>query len=521
MLTVGSTSKRRRGDELNGALDSQDKRVKQTVEEAGAGKEELHENAAVAVSKVESKSKTPRLCPYLGTINRHVLDFDFEKLCSVSLTNLRPYGCLVCGKYFQGRGKGTHAMTHALEAQHYIFINLHDTKVYCLPENYEVVDASLNDIKYHLNPTYTEEEVRLMSSVARYGKALDGTDYIPGCIGLNNLKQTDYFNVVIQLLCNVIPLRNFLLLMDLSHQQSPDPVSLRLGELVRKIHNPNNFKGIVSPHEFLQAVGVASQKRFRIGQQQDPLALLSWLLQRLQKLKRPGTGESLIRYCFEGQLLVSTSSLIPGTTDETPPEERVTPSLFVMLKVPPAPIFRDGLERNTIPQLPIFDLLQKFDGVTPLETTPGKLTRYSIWKLPAYLIVHINRFSKNNFFLEKNPTVVTFPVKNFDLRDYVHPLAREENPVTRYDLVLNIFHEGRPHDGQYKCHLLYAPTKAWYEIEDLRVVPTLPQMVALSESYVQLYQRQDVHPDGTVLGNLASKDDFDVTMFPESATENM
>jgi hypothetical protein len=44
-----------------------------------------------------------RKCPYLGTINRHVLDFDFEKLCSISLSNLRPYGCLVCGKYFQGK----------------------------------------------------------------------------------------------------------------------------------------------------------------------------------------------------------------------------------------------------------------------------------------------------------------------------------------------------------------------------------------------------------------------------------
>lgn len=41
-------------------------------------------------------------CPYLGTINRHVLDFDFEKLCSITLSNQRPYGCLVCGKFFQG-----------------------------------------------------------------------------------------------------------------------------------------------------------------------------------------------------------------------------------------------------------------------------------------------------------------------------------------------------------------------------------------------------------------------------------
>jgi hypothetical protein len=43
-----------------------------------------------------------RECPYLDTINRHVLDFDFEKLCSVSLSRINVYACLVCGKYFQG-----------------------------------------------------------------------------------------------------------------------------------------------------------------------------------------------------------------------------------------------------------------------------------------------------------------------------------------------------------------------------------------------------------------------------------
>ena len=39
---------------------------------------------------------------YLDTINRHMLDFDFEKVCSVSLSHLNVYACLVCGKYYQG-----------------------------------------------------------------------------------------------------------------------------------------------------------------------------------------------------------------------------------------------------------------------------------------------------------------------------------------------------------------------------------------------------------------------------------
>lgn len=50
----------------------------------------------------EHQAKRQRqICPYLDTINRHVLDFDFQKLCSISLSNLNAYCCLVCGKYFQ------------------------------------------------------------------------------------------------------------------------------------------------------------------------------------------------------------------------------------------------------------------------------------------------------------------------------------------------------------------------------------------------------------------------------------
>ena len=86
-------------------------------------------------------------CPFLSTIRRHLLDFDYEKFCSVTMTNKNVYCCLVCGKFYQGRGKGTICYTHALEQSHYLFINLSDEKVYCLPDNYEVVHKSLEDIK--------------------------------------------------------------------------------------------------------------------------------------------------------------------------------------------------------------------------------------------------------------------------------------------------------------------------------------------------------------------------------------
>lgn len=60
---------------------------------------------------VSKKAKGSGL--YLDTIQRYMLDFDFEKVCSVSLSNLNVYACLVCGKYFQGKKIGTN-QSHAV-----------------------------------------------------------------------------------------------------------------------------------------------------------------------------------------------------------------------------------------------------------------------------------------------------------------------------------------------------------------------------------------------------------------------
>lgn len=35
--------------------------------------------------------------------------------------------------------------------------------------------------------------------------------------------------------------------------------------------------------------------------------------------------------------------------------------------------------------------------------------RYCLTRLPRYLILHLVRFTKNNFYVEKNPSIVTFP----------------------------------------------------------------------------------------------------------------
>jgi U4/U6.U5 tri-snRNP-associated protein 2 len=77
-------------------------------------------------------------------------------------------------------------------------------------------------------------------------------------------------------------------------------------------------------------------------------------------------------------------------------------------------------------------LLEKFDGAHWTEF-PVELTRkqYHLSKLPLYLVLLVTRFKKNRFFVEKNPTIVTFPVKNLDLAPYVKGATK---PI-KYDLV--------------------------------------------------------------------------------------
>lgn len=156
---------------------------------------------------------------------------------------------------------------------HHVFINLAKLKFFCLPDNYEVIDSSLDDIKYVLNPTFTLEQIKSLDKNTKMSRAYDNTLYLPGIVGLNNIKANDYSNVVLQALVNVDVLRDYFLREENYSNVKVAPGDImfsllkRFGELTRKLWNPKNFKAHVSPHEMLQAVVKCSKKRFQITEQ--------------------------------------------------------------------------------------------------------------------------------------------------------------------------------------------------------------------------------------------------------------
>ena len=157
-------------------------------------------------------------------------------------------------------------------------------QVYVLPDGYLVSDPSLEDISFVLAPKFTGSSVASLSSPSHLSKPsydLSSKPYIPGYIGLNDIKRNDYMNVIIHSLLHVAPLRDFLLLSNFRGKESE--LLKRFAGLAKKVWNPILFKSQVSPHEFLQEVGRASGGKFSLERQGDPVEFLGWLLNHLHK----------------------------------------------------------------------------------------------------------------------------------------------------------------------------------------------------------------------------------------------
>ena len=178
-----------------------------------------------------------------------------------------------------------------------------------------------------------------MDSQTSLARDLFGRRYLPGFVGLNNLKKTDYINATLQSLAHVKPLRDFFLRCGSGHTFqlklrtssvsssssfssskkrkrgaikskvkliTVDPLSFShlaqcFGELIRKMWSNKRFKSTVDPHMLIQAVSVASKKKFTIGRQAEAGEFMSWILHQLH-IGVGGTGKpgsSVIHSIFQ------------------------------------------------------------------------------------------------------------------------------------------------------------------------------------------------------------------------------
>lgn len=449
---------------------------------------------------------------YLDTISRKNMDFDFEKLCSVTLSNINVYACLVCGKYYSGRGPKTPAYFHALEVGHHVYINMETKKVYVLPEGYEVKSKSLDDIKVVVDPRFTPEEVKALARrEEKDAWDLWSKKYTPGFVGMNNIKANDYLNVVVQALSHVAPLRNFFMLEDLT---SKPQLAQRFSVLVRKIWNPKAFKSHVSPHELIQEISLRSNKKFLLTEQADPVEFLSWFLNHLH-LSLGGSKSkpksSLIQKIFQGSLRVESQSITARADagdrlrfEDAAIKSQSSPFMILTLDLPPAPLFQDDAAKNIIPQVPLTTVLQKYNGVTGQEKMNTRMRYRLLHPLPPYLVMHIKRFQPNKFLQsQRNPTIVTFNPRSLDVSPYVEPNPQAHpigEPIV-YDLVANVTYEGvkvrdDSVEGEAERKVWKVQVKEdgasqqWWEMQDLYVDKVNADLLSTKESYIMIWERR-------------------------------
>jgi hypothetical protein len=168
----------------------------------------------------------------------------------------------------------------------------------------------------------------------------------------------------------------------------------------------------------------------------DSLEFLAWLLNQLhagtanKPASRPDS-RSIVTDGFQGRVEVHTlkkTKTAVAQQFESSYEE--LPFFYLSLDLPVSPLFRNHEGELVIPQVPInMVITNKYNGSTYLAAAPtsGQTSgtsevvskRCRIQKLPEYLVLHLKRFEKNKFFLEKNPTIITFPVKNLEMKDFM------------------------------------------------------------------------------------------------------
>lgn len=434
------------------------------------------------------------------------------------------------------REEAVQAHTHPLSSSH------SRRKNQKKQEGYEVDDPCLDPIRAVLAPRFDRSRIAALDSDKRWARSLDGEPFVPGIVGLNSLGgRTDFANAVLQSLARVGPLRDFFLEPRNYAHAASSALVCRFGDFLRRAWNDRAFRGHVSPHELMVAVERASGGRFSPGgggggggggkrgkggaQQRsastDAAAFLVWLVNALHVdlVVPPGPtaprgaaaariaagARSIITACFQGEVEVTTEIATVaggggggsggaegGGGGETATTTTATSKFLVLaLDPPPAPLYQDALEQNIIPQVALATLLSKYDGRTVTDDAKAGRRTLKVTRLPRFLLLHVRRFARNAFFAEKNPTIVNFPVKGLPLGELLRykDTAREDDPY-RYDLAANVAHEGPAAAGAFKAHVQRKADGTWFECCDLRVAETLPQVVALSEAYLQVWEKR-------------------------------
>ena len=84
---------------------------------------------------------------------------------------------------------------------------------------------------------------------------------------------------------------------------------------------------------------------------------------------------------------------------------------YLTVDLPPMSLFKSDSGAGGVPQEYLDDLLNKYNGEQTAKSGNDQL-KFTLRTLPPVLIIAVKRFLKNNYFMEKNPSVIVSPIEH-------------------------------------------------------------------------------------------------------------
>ncbi|CAI0439894.1 unnamed protein product [Linum tenue] len=113
--------------------------------------------------------------------------------------------------------------------------------------------------------------------------------------------------------------------------------------------------------------------------------------------------------------------------------------------------------------------------------------KLDLWRLPEVLVIHLKRFSYSRSMKHKLETFVNFPIRDFDLTNYVGNKNSTQRQL--YELYALTNHYGGMGSGHYTAHIKLLEENKWYNFDDSHISLINEDDVKSAAAYVLFYRR--------------------------------
>lgn len=339
----------------------------------------------------------------------------------------------------------------------------------------------------------------------------DGAASNQGTNGLRNIGNTCFMNSVIQCLSNTKPLMNYLVHDDYSREINTSSSSMK-GSLVKafatvikglwkvngRVVDPSSLKGAIQRFA----------PRFSGYNQEDSQEFLRYLLEGLHEdVNRVTTRPAPINTEIDTSLSVSEQAIESWKRYIRRDDSHLVDLFVGQLK---STLQCTHCNHESVTFEPFWDLslgipsragevslLECFDTFTKEETLDGdempsceacktrrkSTKRYTLYRLPKILVVHLKRFSPTERFRQKLSSVVSFPLSGLSLSRYTDSVT-----CSSYNCYAISNHSGTLSSGHYTAYAKHPNSGQWHLYNDTRVSKCSSSSVITNEAYLLFFE---------------------------------